>query len=157
MERDKKGRFLKIYKTEEGRKEAYKKCMLKYQRSGKGKATYTRASKKYYNSEKGRLKHFLLASGYVEGAAWRLLVKIGFDGRIINGGYFQFSSTEKISEDMRRKQDKRRGYGRHKLSFEHLNCVWHHINKNDMVQVPVEIHEFFKHMEPTAKIEGVLG
>ena len=58
---------------------------------------------------------------------------------------------------------KRRGRGSHWLSFEHPGCVGHHINKNDIVACPKEIHEKTNHSISgiagmlARKLEGVLG
>ena len=56
-----------------------------------------------------------------------------------------------------------RGYGRHKISFMHPNCEWHHVNMMFMVACPIEIHEnCFHHVLGSTGIhahflEGVLG
>ena len=62
--------------------------------------------------------------------------------------------------------DQRRGYGHHKISFEHPGCVWHHVNMMFVVACPKEIHlKCNHHVLGTGKsagihahfLEGVLG
>jgi hypothetical protein len=56
---------------------------------------------------------------------------------------------------------KNRGMGKpHRISREHKGCVWHHINRIDVVATPVNIHRHFRHNiddGSALKIEGVLG
>ena len=57
----------------------------------------------------------------------------------------------------------KRGYGQHKISFEHPGCVWHHVNMMFMVACPEEIHnKCLHHVLGSSGIhahflEGVLG
>lgn len=56
-----------------------------------------------------------------------------------------------------------KGYGNHKISFEHPNCVWHHVNMMFMVACPKEIHQKCNHHVLGTQgihahfLEGVLG
>ena len=56
-----------------------------------------------------------------------------------------------------------KGYANHRISFEHPNCVWHHVNMMFVVACPEEIHNHtLHHVLGSAGIhahflEGVLG
>lgn len=60
-------------------------------------------------------------------------------------------------------EKQRRGYGFHKISFGFPGCVWHHVNKNDVVAILENIHKFTAHSVvglhgiPAVGLEGVLG
>ena len=57
----------------------------------------------------------------------------------------------------RRCRAKRKRLGFHKISLEHPECDWHHVNKNDVVACPKYVHRAIHHICGDGKVEGVLG
>ena len=98
------------------------------------------------------------------GIAWHQ--KIDEDGKLQGIGYFRIEKPGKATIEKRRQYNrnwspimkaKRKKLGFHKISFEHLKCVWHHVNQNDVVSTPIKIHQSFHHTWGNNNIEGVIG
>ena len=58
----------------------------------------------------------------------------------------------KIYRDRRKRE-----FGFHPISLLHDGCIWHHVNKNDVVACPSYIHTHVGHKCGDGKIEGILG
>ena len=97
------------------------------------------------------------------GLFWRQ--KINSNGKLLGAGFFTYISPGKMIEEKRYAAHDKwiRGYGRHKISFDHPGCIWHHVNMMFVVACPKEIHEKCNHhvLGNTGIhahfLEGVLG
>ena len=126
----------KYQQTEKAKENDRKKSMM-YSKTERGKEVY----KKYMHTEKGKATH-----------------------RKANNKY---NKTEKGRENQKSARNKsrykRKNLGFHMISFECLNCHWHHVNSDDVVACPADIHNKCFHSLDgrfgikADKLEGVLG
>ena len=113
---------------------------------------------------KTKMKEFILMSGRVEGSGWAVRMRITRTGGFQSKGDISVMGKVRKSiikrKNRRQRARRRRNFGFHMISYEHENCAWHHVNRNDVVAVPRLIHERFQHslIDGSAlKLEGVIG
>lgn len=105
-----------------------------------------------------KVKTFTLLSGIIKGNhRWRVHCRIQENNSFHNKGYFVLIPNEIENAAFNR------GLGFHKISLWHEGCVWHHVNKRDVVATPKRIHAIsagfsqkgdkFNHRS----LEGILG
>ncbi|MCK4260600.1 MAG: hypothetical protein KAX49_16605 [Halanaerobiales bacterium] len=67
-------------------------------------------------------------------------------------------NPENWREICQKSNSKRRELGHHKISFPlEVEFDWHHVNKNDIVAFPRDIHQNISHKLGENDLEGVLG
>ena len=107
-----------------------------------------------------KTRSFTLISGIVNGEfLWSI------ETQICQNGSFHAKGFMKLRGNYAKMMAFKRSLGFHKISFWHEGCVWHHVNKNDVVATPEYIHTISSGWVGSKKItsiqhkqlEGVLG
>ena len=139
-----KGGFFSIVSIKDTTYEKTEKCKTTkaaYRKTEKGKAAQKRGRAKFMKTEKGKAGSLIY-------------------GRTEKGkaGYARYRKTEKGKIRTRKVEARRRDLGFHPISLPlDVPFDWHHVNKNDVVAIPREIHKAVFHICGDGKLEGIIG
>lgn len=110
-----------------------------------------------------KTKTFILFSCTVGRGFFRIQTRIKRNGSFAaqgNIGVSDYRNKPSYRNHKAASNAKKRGLGFHRISLNHVECAWHHINIKDVVACPYEIHNNFEHCVEDGSalmVEGVLG